>query len=326
MAATITPFKNSREAPKAARSSMETRILTPKTVEQWKVPSFQRPLRINEKVKENSEEIRREEAIGGVLTLGLVEKDPTIWIVDGQHRIEAFKLSGIGEALADVRVCHFESLREMSAEFVRLNSALVRMRPDDVLRGMEPTSPALRRIREQCGFVGYGSIRRSTSQSAPIISMAGLVRCWFGSAQETPISTVGSAPPLVERLDSDTQETQDLITFVLTAFAAWGNDPSYYRLWGALNLTLCMWLFRRLVLEKSGGAKRHVHLNIAQFKQCLMTLSASGDYLDYLTGRMLSDRDRAPCYTRIKSLFAKRLVTDGSDKRPKMPSPDWSTR
>jgi hypothetical protein len=305
---------------------METMILALKDIETWRIPPFQRPVRINDKVRMLAEELKADGySISGILTLGKVTGDPSTWVVDGQHRLESFKLSGLTEVLADVRLCKFDTMAEMAGEFVRLNSALVRMRPDDVLRGLESTSPALAFIRNQCEFVGYGSIRRKDSRAA-VLGMSSVLRAWFGSMGETPSSGNGSsAAQMADTLDI--ADAQKLVPFLLTAYSAWGNDPEYYRLWGGLNLTMCMWLYRRLVLDRDrSGVKRYASLNIPQFKQCMMAASASGDYLNWLSGRRLSDFDRSPCYTRLKAIMVKRLMDDAKGGVvPKMPKPAWAS-
>lgn len=325
--AMIIPIKGSREAPKSARSSMETIIVSAKEVDSWKTPPFQRPLRINDKVRSMAEALKQNAVeISGILTLGRLSKDPATWIVDGQHRLEAFKISGLEEIIADVRVCHFDSMGEMASEFVQLNSSLVKMRPDDVLRGLESSILALQTIRKQCDFVGYDNIRRANSHS-PMLSMSALLRCWMASAYETPTtSSAGlSAAQMAETIDA--LSTQNLIVFLLTAHSAWGRDPEYFRLWGNLNLAMTMWMWRRFVMDKDRqGNKRYVVLTPAQFKQCLMSVSASSDYVDWLQGRNLSERDRSPCYTRLKSIFVKRLSTEGSQVKPKLPAPAWASK
>lgn len=49
--AVILPIKGTREAPKSVRSKMETIIFSQKEIDGWRVPPFQRPLRVNEKVR-----------------------------------------------------------------------------------------------------------------------------------------------------------------------------------------------------------------------------------------------------------------------------------
>lgn len=318
-------IRGAKEAPKSQQSKMETIIVNQTMVSDWKIPSFQRPLRINDKVRMVSEQIKRTEGIEGVLTLGKLRNDPSFYIVDGQHRVEAFKLSSIDEALADVRIVMFDTLSEMADEFVRLNSNLVKMRPDDILRGLEGSTPALKMIRNSCEFVGYDQVRRG--KSSPVVSMSALLRCWSASSYETPAGSNSglSAAALAQSLDQTS--IQNLIAFLATAHSAWRRDPEYYRLWGNLNLTLCMWLWNRLVIDKDRfGNKRYAVLTIPEFKKCLMSLSAEGDYLAWLPARNLNDRDRSPCYSRIKSIFIQRLALENGGKRPVFPAPAWASK
>ncbi len=321
----VVSISGAREAPKAVQSRMETLIITLTMAHAWKIPPFQRPLRINEKVRTVTEQIKKSETIEGVLTLGKLKGDPSLYIVDGQHRIEAFKLSELTEAIADVRICMFDTMGEMADEFVRLNTSLVKMRPDDILRGLESSVPALLQIRKSCEFVGYDNIRRSGT--GPIVSMSALMRCWSAAGYETPASSNSgvSAAQLVQNLDQSS--LQNLIVFLATAHAAWGRDPEYYRLWGNLNLALCMWLWNKLVIDRDRyGTKKYAILNVTDFKRCLMSVSAEGDYLAWLPSRQLSDRDRSPCYTRLKAIFVRRLSEESKGKKIIFPAPAWASR
>lgn len=323
--ATIIPISGAREAPKAAQSRMETLIITQAMVNQWRLPPFQRPLRFNEKVRAVSEQIKKNEVIEGVLTLGKIKSDGALYIVDGQHRIEAFRISEMPEAIADVRVVIFDTLAEMADEFVRLNTSLVKMRPDDILRGLESSTPALKTIRKSCEFVGYDHIRRNGT--GPIVGMSALIRSWVAASYETPASTSSglSAAQMAQSLDGSS--VQNLIAFMATAHAAWGRDPEYQRLWGNLNLTVCMWLWNKLVMDRDrSGNKRYCVLNVANFKHCLMSVSADGDYLAWLPGRVLGERDRSPCYTRLKSIFVRRLASESGGRKLSLPSPPWASK
>lgn len=324
----VIPISGARGAPKSVQSRMETIIITPDMVNGWRIPPFQRPLRVNEKVRVVTEQMKKTETIEGVLTLGKLRNDTAFYIVDGQHRAEAFKLSELKEAIADVRLCSFDSMGEMADEFVRLNSSLVKMRPDDILRGLESSTPALQVIRKSCEFVGYDNVRRGGT--SPIVSMSALVRCWSAAGYETPSatgSTAGaSSATLVQNLDQ--VSVQNLIACLATVHSAWGRDPEYYRLWGNLNLTLCMWLWNKLVLDRDrSGNKRYSLLDIPHFKKCLMSVSADGDYIAWLPGRNLTDRDRSPCYVRLKSIFVRRLTADAKgNTKISLPSPAWASR
>lgn len=319
----IIPFGS--KPPKASQSKMETLIVTPAMVAAWKLPACQRPITINQKVKDVAALIKETEAIEGVLTLGKIRTSETIYIVDGQHRIEAFKMSEMAEVIVDVRVMTFDDMAELATEFYRLNSRLVNMRPDDNLRALEVSNKALQTIRKSCEFVGYDQIRRNTA--APIVSMSALLRCWSASNSETPTGSNSgrSAAHVAETLDQ--QSLQNLIAFLSTAHSAWGRDPEYYRLWGNLNMTICMWLWNRLVIDRDRyGNKRYAVLTIPEFKKCLMSISADNDYLAWLPGRNLTDRDRSPCFTRLKSIFVRRVTDDSGGKKPVLPAPAWASK
>lgn len=318
----ITHLK-AKEAPKSVRSAMETLLFSREEIDKWKVPSFQRPVNMNDKVRVMAEELKHNGGfISGVLTLGHLGNDKSFWIIDGQRRIAAFKISELSECIADVRILNCETLAEMAEEFVKLNSALVKMRPDDILRGLEPSLPALKRIREQCDGVGYGQVRRGDPKS-DVMSMSQLIRCWNMSASDTPSQGANSGKSahfVVQHFEGD--DIDGIIVIMSMMRSAWGNDPEYYRLWGSLNVTMTMWLYRRLVINKERGTRRYVVLTPQQFQRCLMAVSANGSYLDWLVGRMLTDRDRGPCYSRLKSIFVTRLQQD-TDKKVQMPQPEW---
>jgi hypothetical protein len=303
------------------KSRMDTVILTAAKVAKLKLPPFQRPLKINEKVKAIAENMKYNGAvIDGVLTIGEFKGEE--WIVDGQHRIEAFKISELPEAYCDVRIIKFDNLAEMAEEFVRLNSFIVRMRTDDILRGLEPENKWLQYIRRTCPFIGYDHIRRYPN--SPLLSMTMAVRTWAGASRE--ISSAGgiaSATSLVH--DMTEEQATEMCEFFNIAFEAWSSDTENTRLWGGLNLTLCAWLWNNMVKVKPGrgGGKRATRLTPEQFKRGLMGLAASGDHAEWLVGRNNSERNRAPCYRRIRSLMLKRLQPEFK-AAVYFPAPAWA--
>lgn len=317
----VVMMKGVKQPPKAARSRMETLILTPKIIDTWEAPPFQRPLKINERVRQIAQSMQRDGGvIEGILTLGTIEGDTTLYLLDGQHRVAAFRISELNECIADVRICTFAHMGEMGDEFVKLNSSIVRMTPDDVLRGMEGTIPVIHNIREACPFVAYDNIRRGTQ--GPVLSMSAAIRSWAGAHAETPKQQTTSAVTLARELSAP--EAQELIRFLNLARAAWGDDHQNYRLWTALNLCLCMWLYRVLVMDKTRGVRRYVVVNHDIFKKCLMSVAANSDYVDWLVGRSLSERNRTPCYLRLKAIFTSRLKIEYHDEKPAMPQPAWA--
>lgn len=299
-------------------------MVTPERISKWRLPSGQRPLRENAKVLALAERIREDGVIPGMLTLGVLNGDTDhCYIIDGQHRLRSFIISGLKEGYADVRYFHVTSLADINMQFVELNSALVRMRPDDFLRGLEGNLPCLGEIRSACPYVGYDQVRRKSNGSGPMLSMSVILRAWRSSATESAgAGSSLSAVALAESQDDD--ETNKLISFLKLAHEAWGFDREYGRLWGTLNLILCMWLYRRTVLSKATGQKRTVNLDKDGFKKCLMSLSANSHYLEWLVGRQMNDHDKGPAYVRIKAIFATRLQVD-SPKKVQLPKPEWDS-
>lgn len=310
--------KPQSEAQKTTRTTLDTIEVTPNLAKSWRLPPFQRPLRVNEKLQLLAEQIKADDGvIPGILTLGVLEKER--YLVDGQHRREAFLLSGCLTGYCDVRVLHFNEMAEMGEEFVNLNSQIVKMRPDDILRGLEQTYEPLAKIRRRCPFVGYDQIRRN--ERAPLLSMAQAIRCWVGSATEVPKSGGVSAAQLARVLSMDEADT--LIKFLETVIAAWGRDAANARLWSTLNLSLCMWLYRRMVITQ--WSPRTPKLTNDTFTKCMMSVAATEAYVDWLLGRNLSARDIGPAYSRLKSIIAGRLEME-TGKKPSLPQPPWASR
>jgi hypothetical protein len=320
---TVLHMRGAKEAPRKDASRMETLLVTPEVLESWTLPGFQRALRENAKVRELAGELRANGGIiPGVITLGKVAGDSAIYLLDGQHRRLAAILSELNEFIADVRMPDFTDMAEMGEEYVRLNTAIVKMRPDDVLQGLEASMASLKTIRKKCPFVGYDQVRRGPS--SPMVSMSSVLRCWRMSSTDTPGGgSTGSALSIARSFEDE--EVDGLCGFLIAAKLAWGTDPEYYRLWGNLNMTLCMWLFHQLVLRRERGVKTRVMLDGEQFYKCLMAVSAASDYVEWLTGRNLGDRDRSPCYGRLKAIFVGRVRDLPGVKGDKLPAPVWAS-
>jgi hypothetical protein len=313
--------KPSTEAQKTTHTTLDTIEVTLAIIESWKLPPFQRPLKANTKVVDLAQEIARDQIIPGTLTLGVLRAGGRneVYIVDGQHRVHAFKLAEVESAFADVRYVHFDSLAEMGDEFVKLNSHLVVMKPDDIMRGLEASNDALQKLRAEFPAVGYDNIRRGPSN--PVVSMSALLRCWFGSQHEVPTTGGISVKEIVNALTPT--EVEPLIDFCKLAFKAFGKDPEHGRLWTNLNLTVCMWLYRRLVI--TGYSSVTKKLSREMYSKCLMSVAADGDYHDWLLGRALTKRDKGPAYSKVKGMFARRIEAE-TGERPRLPSPEWSSR
>jgi hypothetical protein len=322
----VIPIRGAKDAPKAERSKMETLQLTPDILNTWILPPFQAPLKLNAKLLQIADELAEQNgtpAISGILTLGILPNDTSLYLLDGQHRRAAAIESGKKEFLADVRVRAFDTMEEMAQEYLKLNTPISRKSPDDQLRALQESSKPLQMITKECPYIGYRYIR--ANPDSPVVGMAAVLRRWRGAGFETP-STTGAAGGAAElALHLTIEDAEQIIQFMQVAFTAWKKDIENSRLWSALNMTMCMWMWRNLVLDRDrSGSRRYVVLTTDQFRRCLMAVSADTDYVDWLGGRNMSERDRAPCYRRLRGIFTSRLQSETND-RFKMPSPGWMT-
>lgn len=117
-------------------------------------------------------------------------------------------------------------------------------------------------------------------------------------------------------------DCDQLSQFLLATFTAWGRDRANDRLWGGLNLTLTMWLWRAMVMQAYSAKVKQ--LTPETFTKCLMTISSNQFYQDWLVGRQLSSpRDVPQAYSKIKAIFAIRLEQIGGSKTS-LPAPQWA--
>ena len=314
----IMTFPLKAEPISAAQSLMETKLLTLEEMNAWVLPPFQREEVQNKKVVEFAEGLKRNGGlIGGVIHLGVLRNETTIFLVDGQQRRGGCNLTGLNEFIADVSLKIYDSMATMAEDFKSINSRLVALRPDDLLRAYEMSHADLRQLRAECPFVGYANVRRSSEKGA-ILSMGATLKCWFGSAMPTP-ACQGNA---IELLDQFTEtQRQQLTVFLHAAHSAWGNEKECFRLWCNLNLLMCMYLFRKLTLEPTN---RRAAVPPDMFRKCLLSVSAASQYSDWLQGRSTAERDRGPCYKRLKCIFADRLTQEyGGNFTYRMPKPEW---
>jgi len=315
--------KPQTKAEKTTHTTVDTICFSVKDAHRWEVPTdIQRGIKVNKKVMELAIQIKNDGGvIPGILTLGIL--DGHTYLIDGLQRREAFFISEHLYGYADVRTCYFKTRAEMGEEFVRLNSQLVKMTPDDILRGLEAAVPLLAAIRKARPWVGYGRVRitGSSSRAALLLSMSVCLRCWQASRHETPRSSA-SGLQLARELQAD--EVEKLILFLGCVYDAWGVEESSWRLWGAANLTIVMWMFRRLVVQPDHSPYSRVKpISLELFRKCCMSLSADRSYLDWLVGRQLCERDRAPGYNRIKAIFTRRIF-DETHKKQTFPQPEWA--
>jgi hypothetical protein len=302
---------------KVTHSHTDTICFTQEEAAAWELPSFQRTVHENVKVLALAEHLKTNGGIlPGTITFGILN-DRT-YLIDGQQRRRAFKLSGLKEGLVEACYKQFETMQDMAKEYIELNSHLVPMKPDNFIKGMEEWCEPIQIIRKKFPCVGYDNIRRG--ERSPILSMSSLLRCWSASGSVVPTMGGMSSTAVAEKTTVD--DAHGICQFLKSALASWGKDPEYQRLWSNLNLCLCMWLFRRTVL--GGYSARSVRLTEEEFASCLMALSADVKYVEWLRGRNLGEHGRGPCYGRIKEIWSDRITELRGGAKAVLPQPDWA--
>lgn len=319
--------KPTTEAERQTRTTMDCWSFSVESAREWKLPPFQRGLRVGSKVQDVAQQIAASGGVlPGVICIGVLEGER--FLVDGQHRREAFfmaceivRAKGLPDltGFADVRIAHFSSMAEMADEFARLNSHLVAMRPDDMLRALESSCAEMAKVRRGCPFIGYDQIRRG--DRSPVVSMSAALRTWVGSRHDVPHSSGTSAAEMARELSEE--ESSGMVRFFSCGHQAWGGDRAYHKMWSSLNLIVCAWIYRRIVL--SAYSQKTEQIGDREFAACLMQLSADSTYGQWLVGRHLSSRDLGPAYLRVKNLFAIRLEHD-SGRRHYLPQPAWASK
>jgi len=311
---------------KMTRTRVEPAVITEELIKSWKLPGIQRNVIVNAKFLQMVEKIKKDSGvIPGMIVLG--EFNGEIYLVDAQHRLEAFLATGLKEGYAHLRIKQFDTLEELSAEYVGTNSTIRAFRPDDIMRGLEPQSPPLQAIRRRCPFVGYGTLRHTNSSNA-FLSMSLLLRCWDMSKSES----AGTRSSSAAQATAEALTLPDAIQCADAAnvlAAAWGHDPEVSRLWNGLNLTLCFWIYRRSVLatdeERGTGrhAKRATRLSPELFEKAMMSVSANDHYVDWLVGRNNTDKHRPAAIRKLKLMIAARVELE-TGTRPLLPNAEWA--
>lgn len=325
------------------REVMQTVFVDAEILAEWKRPKLQRPLQLSRKVYELAEAMQLEAAkdpdeawcrIPGVITLGKVlEKDyKGTYLLDGQHRIDgALKLAcgpilvpggvSVRQALTNAREKTFDTFAEMGTEFANLNSQLVATKPDDILRALSEMNPHLADIEKACPFIGYD--RTGKHKETVLLSMSAALRTWFGSGGLVP----ASGPPARDTIKycDDTQTAKIIDFYSACAEAGWAL-PTLQRLWSTLNLSINMWLWRRVVLGESvqrfHGGQAPLVLERKQYVECMREVASTKAYIEWLGGRSLRYQDRQPCYGRLKDMFTERLAKLGRTS-PRFPMAEW---
>jgi hypothetical protein len=316
MASDVIPLRTKPQ--KATSTRTDTISFTVDDIDKWKRPEFQREVKHTSRFKDCAELIKENDGvIPGIVTLGVENGTNDIYKVDGNHRTEAAKSTGLRNFYADVRYI-YGTMEDFAEEYSRLNEQISTTKPDDRLRAAAVINPRINRLLALCKVVGFKATRKPKLK----ISMSSALRAWGNACKGTPATRgrAAAATDIIKNMsDGDFGHFENLLGH---CERAWGRDEEYANLWGQMNLTMVMWLYCRLVVEDPRSAKLK-RLTPGLFESCLMELTVDTNYSSWLRGRNGGDH-RTPCYNRVKERFAKRIREETGTK-PNLPQPDWAS-
>lgn len=257
------------------------------------LPSCQRAFRPSAKKRaEVLEEMIRTGRIPGQILLGTIN-GTDLYLVDGQHREIICLDAGIETILAEVRVRRFANMDELVKEYIRCNSKIASHTSGDQLKALVTLYPTtLGFISKKCSFVSFSSRRIDGGKANVNFSMC--ISAWTHSKRNKPTDGgFGKVEDMAR--DLTPADAAQLAEFLKLAHDAWGREPAIATLWGNLNLTLCMWLYRRVVLAATVAPSRRkkavTQVTPVQFRNALMELVGynKGNYVAILRNRTLSN-------------------------------------
>lgn len=228
----------------------------------------------------------------------------------------------VAAAFAKIQYEYHDSMIAMAERFEKLNTPIERIKRDDIYRCNLNRSPSIDALVKKCPFIGFGAVKRNGTNSACVARVSGILRYWYSSRPEVPVARMPSARDTVAWFDKE-DTVDDLVTFLGLCHRAWSSSPEYSSLWNPFNMTLCMWLYRRICLEVTS---KGLQVTNELFYLCLLSLTGNRDYLAWLAaahGGRSMNRDRNEGYRRITDSFRRTIQDSLGGKKCFLPVPTW---
>jgi hypothetical protein len=286
-----------RNNPSIRHMSIDQMLIDRHTIQEvWKVPPFQRHILLNKRFFTLVAEFRQTHCLPyGTLLIGCWNS--ILYVVDGNHRMAACIESGVPAIRANVQYVRFDTYVAMVAAYNKVQIPIKVSTPNDRLKVLADLHPPLQSIANACNFVTFS--KAAAGQAGQLLTMSMLIQVWEWSKVNPPRPFGGAsledlAKPLTQ-VDAD-----NLIIFFQLCRFRFGLSPA---LWRAQNLALCLWLYRRLVLQENVDGEKWSNLTPAEFSVGLAGL-VNGLYETCVTGKQLSsDADRNRIWAKLVQGF-----------------------
>lgn len=281
--------------------------------ETWQVhPDLQREVIDNKKLEEVVAELLVVGAYPeGVIIIGCL--NGVLYKVDGNYRMRAFEKTNLPSIRASVQFIRFESLEEMTESYRRLQGQIKKSTPNDRLKVLANVWPPIRHIAEECRFVTY---IKATKSAGRLVTMATVIQIWAWSKTDPPKPKTGGS--LEDLAKGVTQEdAAKVVEFLKVCRSNFGAD--FPPMWKANHLSLCLWLYRRMVWREDAENQRWAKLTSREFGSGTAVLR-NADYVKLITGKNLSrDEDRNILWQEFIREFRKGLAANVGKSDVKVP-------
>lgn len=282
----------------------------------WKIPDWGREPKVNRHVLSVAEDLKECNHLSSTLVLGVY--DNTIWRIDGNHRLLGFLLSGIPNMLAHCMVHYCDGHKDMYRIYKIYQRHLRTPTKDDNLKGLAETRDPLQTIKNRCKFVTYETVNDTESRR---IRMSAVIRAWYDSVPYIPKHIRANIEEQAVKIEET--EARKIVEFLLACKEGLSIQVPF--LWKPINITLLMWLYRRLVwgeIDVESEDVEYSRLTKDEFILGMLGLQTN-NYYGTLGTREL-ERDRFGAYTSLMSYFKKSLHSMGVKRRLTLPiKPKW---
>jgi hypothetical protein len=283
-------------------------------LEVWQVPEYNRETTDTKKVNELVEALLREPVLRYDHFI-ISCRECVLRKVDCNHRVRAFEKSGLPAIRVNIHYIRFDSEEEEVEAYRQKQYQLKRSTPNDRLKVVARTHQPLQRIAELCNFVTFD--KACAGQAGKLVTMSTVVQVYEWSKTNPPRSrSVSSIEDLAKTLTAE--DAAQIVEFLLLCREYFEvKNPS---LWKVSNLTLCLWLYRRLIWREEVEDTRWSRMTSQEFGSGLGALSNT-TYAGRITNKTLShDTDRNAIWRHLIGGFRQGLGTTHGRTKLKTPN------
>ena len=306
--------------------------LTPEVINSWLIPDWQRHVRTNPKGRQLCEDIKEIPILESMIIVGVIQRRGkyVLYLLDGHHRKEHFLKSGAPYIIIDVKFAYVETMGEMADLYLKCQDQIVKSSPNDNLKGLAVNSKTLNHIIKHCTCVTLDAARSGASNAS--VTMSTVIQVWYDSNLDPPKrNTLGSPPKSITDLAKKLtmRDAETIVAFIKICEEVFGFNNESSALWKHINLVLCLWLYRVMVLKTEWeGCEGYkvTYLDDKRFGIGLSALRHSRFYSSMTNKRLGSAVDRKEAYLNMTRWFLSGFPNNNGRTRVRLPKPTWASK